>query len=148
MQITRRNALTGATAAVAVAAIPATTRAVNGPTKIERLYAEQRRAEAIALEVVNTNEPALEAATALLPERPLWVRKLEKETDAAWGRAWKIQTALLNTPAETIRDVHLKVLSDFAEGHWRGVLTEDDIRGPTALAVMRDLERLAGEVRS
>ena len=151
MQITRRDAFLGTAAAVAVAAVPTVAQAATGPTEVERLYAELRAAEVITLGAINANEPvlvaALKAATTLLPERPPLAIRLEQENDAAWERVYQIQTTLLETPAKTIRDILLKLLSEQPEGRWKGLGSVDGIEGRVAVAVYRDLERLAGEAR-
>ncbi len=86
MQITRRNALLGATAAAAVTGLttaPLTTAplaikaatvkaalAINGDTKIERLYADLLQARAIHSEAQDAVYRAHQAAKALYPEPP------------------------------------------------------------------------------
>ncbi len=202
MQITRRDALTGASAAVAATIVPTVARAtVNRPTEIERLYADLRRWEAAWYEAVGVHADALQNAKALYPESPfpnpespgiwpprlafhallktpghdaadkIYYRKslkrldaydaecdrikerfgaaeLKRVADAAWERIVEIHTVILDTPARTYRDVLLKLLAEHPEGEWEKELENDgELYGPIAVAVKRDLERLAGEAR-
>ena len=192
MHISRRDALTGATAAVAVATVPTVAQAATGPTEVERLYADLLHAREVHSEVGDALWRAYQKAKALFPEPPYPItgkfptprfaleallnkpgvdqaeihRGLEKldaydaecaliqdeqgmaaldiRNDETYDRIREIQEVLLDTPSITIRDVHLKILSEFSEGRWRALLTEDGIPGNVSLAVMRDLERLAG----
>ncbi len=81
MQITRRNSLLGASAAAAVTGLTVAplamkaagvqaALAINGVTKIERLYADLLQARAIHSEAQDAVYRAYQAAKALYPEPP------------------------------------------------------------------------------
>ena len=201
MSISRRDALTGATAAVAVAAIPMSSNADIGPTEVERLYADLLHARAVHSEVQDACERAYQKAKALFPESPfptpadpgvwpprlafqallntpghdeakkIYYRKsLEKldaydaecaliqdqqgataldiRNDETYDRIREIQDALLDAPAETYRDLLLKLLSEWKANNWEQEVYEHNLQAQVAVAVKRDLERLAGEARS
>ena len=88
MQISRRNALTGATAAVAVAAVPTTVRANDA--HIEALLAECLEAERVHLEARNIADTTLFAAQRTAGPCPLDdLDRLGKQTTAAAVRSMR-----------------------------------------------------------
>ncbi len=196
--LTRRAALTSATAAVAVVALPAGVQAalaINGVTEIERLYSDLLQARAIHSEAQDAVYRAHQAAKALYPKPPFPItgtfptprfaleallnkprvdqaeivqglRKLDaydaecsfiddkqglpaldKRNDETYDRIGEIQETLLEAPSVTIRDVLLKLLSENPEGDWEKEINDSGLYAKVAVAVKRDLERLAGEAR-
>ncbi len=207
MQITRRNALLGASAAAAVTGLTVAplamkaagvqaALAINGVTKIERLYADLLQARVIHSEVQDAVYRAHQAAKALYPEPPFsitgtfptprfaleallnkpglpqaqiiqglgkldaydaecsfiddnqGVPALDKRNDETYDRIGKIQETLLGVPSVTIHDVLLKLLSESPEAYWEKEIYADGLYAQVAIAVKRDLERLAGSARS
>ncbi len=193
MNITRRNALLGATAAAAVAGLTVAALAINGVTKIERLYADLLQARVIHSEAQDAVYGAYQAAKALYPEPPYpitgtfptpgfaleallskpgvdqaqiiqglkkldaydaecnfiddnqGVPALDKRNDETYDRIREIQETLLGVPSVTIRDVLLKLLSENPEDVWEKEIYHSGLNAQVAVAVLRDLERLAGE---
>ena len=197
MSISRRRVLTGAGAATVVATVPAAlSAAINGVTKIERLYADLLQARVIHSEAQDAVYRAYQAAKVLYPEPPFpitgtfptprfaleallnkpgvdqaeiiqglrkldaydaecsfiddkqGVPALDKRNDETYDRIGEIQETLLETPSVTIRDVLLKLLSENPEANWEKEIYDSGLYAKVAVAVKRDLERLAEEARS
>ncbi len=73
---------------------------------------------------------------------------LDKRNDETYDRIGQIQETLLEVPSGTIRDVLLKLLSESPEDYWEKEIHHDGLYGKVAVAVKRDLERLAGEAQA
>ncbi len=70
---------------------------------------------------------------------------LETRNNETYDQIMEIQNALLDVPSVTIRDVLLKLLSVWREDIWEQEIDYHGLNAPVAVAVKRDLERLAGE---
>ena len=168
MSITRRNALTGATAAVAVAAIPVTVQANDA--HIAALYADWREAESIWLKANriadNTHMDALRSRgefpvegdyaseVELEAARDSWgaarqaavvrsgYKELKRRADVASAAESEALDRFIEAPAEGPRGVLIKLTAFIEEIEVVGM---DD---RMLVTIRNDLERFAGEARS
>ena len=178
MSITRRNALTGATAAIAVAAIPVAVQADDA--RLEALYGDWREAWRIwwKANVIADNtkidalcscgpspvgsdyatEADLEAAWDSwgAARQAAVVRsgsvELKRRADAAYDVEQTAFDRLMEAPAHTARGVLVKLRGCFLDEEIARIRAGDhpgdDLPAEYAATIYRDLERLAGEVRS
>ncbi len=128
MRITRRDALTGVTAAVAVAAIPAAVSATPYEPVIG-LVDELNRACRVWFDAADTNDG---------------------KAVAHWsGRYWNLANQVCETPAVTVRGVLAKLHGFYNESEItfmrRGGVPGNDLGKIWTASIYRDLERLAGE---
>ena len=179
MQISRRDALMGASAAAVVAG------AITAPLAIKAALAEtadpviglsvqlcdvwkawMSAQEAIEETLVQVHKDIggriiFEMAEAILiagqsaadpPVAPFLFdgRKSLRQEEQHWkARFWELQARLLDTPATTTRGVLAKLRGFYGDREIATIRTGfDDLPGEYAASIYRDLERLAGEVRS
>ena len=76
------------------------------------------------------------------------VTALDIRNEETYDRIMEIQDALLDVPAVTIRDVLLKLLSEWREDIWEQEVDYHGLCASVAITVYHDLERLAEEARS
>jgi hypothetical protein len=175
MSISRRDALTGATAAVAVAAIPATVQANDA--LLEALYADWReawgiwsRANTVAdktrIDALRSCEPSpvdtnYTSGAELEEAWDAWgakrqaakgrsdVVELKSQADAAYDVEQAAFNRLMEAPVSSARGVMFKLRGcflDFEIAQIRaGDYDVDDLPAEYAAIIYRDLERLAGE---
>ena len=163
MSISRRSALTGATAAVAVAAVPATVQANDA--LLEALYTDWREAYGIwskanevadktRIDALRSCEPSpvdsnYTSAAGLEEAWDTWgaarqaaversdIVELKSQADAAFDAEQAAFNRFMEAPAQTPRGVLLKITA---------FIDEIDIGGmddSMLLAIQRDLQRLS-----
>ena len=166
--ITRRNALTGATAAVAIAAVPVTVQANDA--HIEALYTEWRAAEATWLKVNAVADNAhLDAIRADAPSPKEGDYTSEAELEAAWD-SWRAASKALHSRFDVVELQRKADVAHAAESDALHRLIEAPAEGPRGamikltafieeievvgmddrmlVTIHNDLERLAQEVPS
>ena len=165
MSISRRDALTGTTAAVAVAALPITVTAQANDAPLEALYAEWRTAESTWLKATAVADNARLDALRACGEYPVegnyssdaqfeaaWdsrraasraaharydVVELKRKADAAHSAEQTALYRLIEAPAEGPRGVQIKITAFIEEIEVVGM----DNR--MLVTIRNDLERLA-----
>ena len=163
MSISRRDALTGATAAVAVAAVPATVQANDA--QLEALYTDWRAAYGVwskantahdntRMDVLRSCEPSpvkgdYTSAAELEEAWGVWgaarqaakgrsdIVELKRQADAAFDAEQAAFNRFMEAPAQTPRGVLLKITAFIDEIEIGGM--DDDM----LVAIQRDLERLS-----
>ncbi len=165
MQISRRDALMGATAAAVVTGTTAAPLAIKA-AGVEAALAgdpaiglsDQLRATWTAwCSAMDAHEDACHRAGLTIFEsrevhREHGIEPLWQEVEHRKARFWDLQARLLDTPATTTRGVLAKLRGFYGDGEIAIIMAgddpTDDLPAEYAASVYRDLERLAGEARS
>ena len=178
MQISRRNALVGASAAAVVAGAPMAAQADDA--HLEALHADWRAAEAIWLEadliaaeaefaarrtcgpcpLDDLDNLSGEAVRAAIHSTPAWEAEreaaversgagtLRRRTDAAHDAERVAFGRFMEAPSQTPRGLYLKFEAGIDEGHWLDGAGLQFDENVMQRAIRRDLERLAGGMPS
>ena len=154
MQITRRRAMLGASAAAVVAGVP---EAALAGDPVIGLSAELNAAWKAWMSVDNRFEGACHKAgtNSLAGQRvcrTLGIESLWQEREHWKAQFWDLNARLLDTPATTARGVLAKMRGFYHEDEITAMRRGGDFCDPLpedwAASIYRDLERLAGEVAS
>ena len=164
MQISRRDALMGATAAAVVTGATVAPLAVQSAGVKAALAADpavdlSRQLRAVCKawwDAGNAFEEAAHSAgynifMAERLRRELGIESLYQEREHWKARFWELQPRLLDTPATTTRGVLAKLRGFYHDDEIAGIMAgeePDDLPGDYAASIYRDLERLTGEARS
>ncbi len=164
MQISRRDALLGATAAAVVttaATVPVAIRAAGVKAVLAGDPAiglsDQLRATWTAwCSAMNAHEDACHRAgfntlEGHKADRALGIEPLWQEREHWKARFWELQARLLDTPATTTRGVLAKIRGFYGDGEIAQIMAgeePDPLPGDYVVSIYLDLERLAGEARS
>ena len=154
MQISRRDALLGASAAAVVAGVPG---AVLAGDPAIGLSDQLRATWAAWCSAMDAHEDACHRAGLTILEsrevhREHGIEPLWQEVEHRKARFWDLQARLLDTPATTTRGVLAKIRGFYGDDETANIMAGglpcDPLDSEFAASIYRDLERLAGEARS
>ncbi len=159
MSISRRDALLGASAAVAVAGVPTAVAAKAGlagdpAIALARQLRVASQAWFDAIDVFDeaTHRVGRSCFIGQKACREIGIETLWQEREHWKAQFWDLRECLLETPAATPRGVLAKLRGFFHDGEIAQIRAgddpDDDLPKEFAASVYRDLERLAGEARS